>query len=82
VRDRSDLDMIKAAMRDDAKKSITSTNAISSCGPAMLCELLLLLPLAWRLQRVKGSKEDYSCGTLAVHLDLPAEVIAAATLRH
>jgi len=48
----------------------------------MLCELLLLLlPRAWRLQRVKGSREDYSRGTLAVHLDLPAEVIAAALER-
>lgn len=46
--------MIKAVMRDYEKKSTTSTNAISSCGPAMLSELLLLLRLAWRVQRVKG----------------------------
>ena len=51
--------MIKAIIRDYEKKS-TSTNANSSCGPAMLsampCELLLLLllPLAWLVQRVKG----------------------------
>ena len=61
VRGRSGLGMIKAVMRDDEKKSTTSTNAISSCGPAMLsamlCELQLpLLPLVWRMQRVKGRR--------------------------
>lgn len=48
-------------MRDYEKKSTTSTNAIFSCGPVMLSELLLLLPLlrlAWRVRRVKGSPSE------------------------
>jgi Na+/glutamate symporter len=41
--------MIMAVMRDFEKKSTTSTNAVSSCGSAMLNPLLLPLPpLVWR----------------------------------
>ena len=61
MRGRSGLGMIKAVTRDYEKRSTTSTNAISSCGPVMLSELLLLLPLlrlAWRVRRVKGSPSE------------------------